>query len=181
MELFRDNFEMGTTNWTATPSGSWAVATDGSMVYASSGASANSTWRAAVAGQTSWTDVQIDARVKITSFPGSSTSYYAGVCARYTSDADYACFALRSDGKIAFRVSGSNTNAADPSTGAIRAGTWYTVRVIARGATVTAFLNNVEIPSGSRVTSGAPAAGRIALGCPGANAVFDDVVVSTPR
>jgi hypothetical protein len=171
---------MGLGNWTAAPSGGWAIATDGTMVYAATGAASNSTWRAAVAGEATWTDVQIDARVKITSFPGSSTSYYAGICARYVSNSSYACFALRSDGKIAFRVSGRNTSAVDPSAGAIRAGTWYTVRVVARGANITAFLNGVEIPSGSRVTSGAPASGRLALATPGANAVFDDIVVTTP-
>jgi hypothetical protein len=180
MELFRDNFEMGAANWTATPSGVWAIAMDGSSVYAATGASANSTWRAGAAGQTSWTDVQIDARVKVTSFAGSSTSYYAGVCARYTSNSSYACFALRSDGKIAFRVNGSNTSSTTPPGGDIQEGTWYTIRVVARGANITAFVNNTEIASGSRVTSGAPASGRLALAAPGTNVVFDDIVVSTP-
>jgi hypothetical protein len=180
MELFRDNFEMGTSNWTATPSGVWAIAMDGSSVYGATNASANSTWRAAAAGETSWTDVQIDARVKVTSFAGSSTSYYAGVCARYTSNSSYACFALRSDGKIAFRVNGSNTSSATPPGGDIQEGTWYTIRVVARGAAITAFVNGTEIASGSRVTSGAPASGRLALAGPGTNVVFDDIVVSTP-
>jgi hypothetical protein len=178
--LFSDNFEMGAGNWTPTPSGAWAIATDGSMVYAATGASANSTWRAGAAGEPTWTDVQIDARVKVTSFAGMSTSYYAGVCARYTSNSSYACFTLRSDGKIAFRVNGNNTASATPAGGDINPGTWYTVRVVARGANITAFLNGTEIASGSRVTSGAPASGRIALAAPGTNVVFDDIVVSTP-
>jgi 3-keto-disaccharide hydrolase len=180
MDLFRDNFEMGAGNWAPTPSGAWAIATDGTMVYAATGAASNSTWRAAVAGEPTWTDVQIDARVKITSFPGSSTSYYAGICARYMSNSSYACFALRSDGKIAFRVNGSNTASATPPGGDIAAGTWYRVRVVARGANITAFINDVEIAAGSRVTSGAPASGRLALATPGTNAVFDDIVVTTP-
>jgi hypothetical protein len=179
MELFRDNFEMGASNWTATPSGVWAIATDGSMVYAATGASATSTWRAAAAGQTTWTDVQFDARVKITSFEGMSTSYYAGICVRYTSNSSYACFALRSQGQVSFRVNGSNEASWNPPM-AITTGRWYTVRVIARGASITGFLDGTEIPSGSRVTSGAPASGRIALASPGTNAVFDDIVVTTP-
>ena len=180
MELFRDNFEMGASNWTGTPSGVWAIATDGSMVYAATGASATSTWRAGAAGETTWTDVQFDARVKITSFEGMSTSYYAGICVRYTSNSSYACFALRSQGQVSFRVNGSNEASWNPPM-AITTGRWYTVRVIARGASITGFLDGTEIPSGSRVTSGAPATGRIALACPGTNAVFDDVVVSTPQ
>jgi len=180
MELFRDNFEMGTSNWTATPSGVWAIAMDGSSVYAATGASANSTWRAVAAGETSWTDVQISARVKVTSFAGSSTSYYAGVCARYTSNSSYACFALRSDGNVSFRVNGSNTSSTAPPGGDIQEGTWYTIRVVARGANITAFVNGTEIASNSRVTSGAPASGRIALAGPGTNVAFDDIVVTTP-
>jgi hypothetical protein len=180
MSLFSDNFEMGTSNWTATPAGVWAIATDGSMVYASTGAQANGNWRAVAAGDTSWTDVQIEARVKVTSFAGSSSSYYAGVCARYTSNSTYACFALRSDGNVAFRVNGSNTSSTAPPGGDIQEGTWYNVRVVARGANITAFLNNMEIASSSRVTSGAPASGRLALATPGTNAVFDDIVVTTP-
>ena len=180
MELFRDNFEMGTSNWTPTPSGVWAIAMDGSSVYAATGASANSTWRAVAAGETSWTDVQISARVKVTSFAGSSTSYYAGVCARYTSNSSYACFALRSDGNVSFRVNGSNTSSTAPPGGDIQEGTWYTIRVVARGANITAFVNGTEIAANSRVTSGAPASGRIALAGPGTNVAFDDIVVSTP-
>jgi hypothetical protein len=179
MELFRDNFEMGTGNWSPTPSANWATAMDGSTVYASTGASATSTWRAAAAGQTTWTDVDITARVKITSFEGMSTSYYAAICARYTSNSSYACFALRSQGQVAFRVNGSNEASWNPPM-AITTGRWYTVRVVARGANITGYLDGTEIPSGSRVTSGAPASGRLALACPGTNAVFDDIVVTTP-
>jgi hypothetical protein len=179
MNLFEDDFEMGTSAWTPTPSGVWATAMDGSTVYAATGASATSTWRAAAAGQTTWTDVDIQARVKITSFEGMSTSYYAAICARYTSNNSYACFALRSQGQVAFRVNGSNEASWNPPM-AITTGRWYTVRVVARGANITGYLDGTEIPSGSRVTGGAPASGRLALACPGTNAVFDDVVVRTP-
>jgi pectate lyase len=180
MELLRDNFEMGTSNWTMTPSGVWSTSMDGSTVLGSMGATGSSAMRAASAGELSWTDVQIEARVKVTSFAGSSSGYYAGVCARYQSTSAYACFALRSNGQIMFRVGSNNTAAATPPGGSITEGTWYSVRVVARGASITAFLNGTEIASGSRVTSGAPASGRIALATPGTNAVFDDIVVTTP-
>jgi hypothetical protein len=124
--------------------------------------------------------VQIDARVKVNSFAGTSSGYYAGICARYQSDSNFACFALRSNGQVMFRVGSSNTAAANPPGGAIQEGTWYNVRVVARGANITAFINNQEIAAGSRVTSGAPTSGRIALACPATNAVFDDIVVTTP-
>jgi hypothetical protein len=185
MELLRDNFEMGTSNWTMTPSGVWATSMDGSTVLGSTGAMGSNAMRSAAAGETTWTDVQIEARMKVTNFAGSSSGYYAGICARYQSASNYACFALRSDGKIMFKVNNSNGPAVDHSGGAIEEGTWYNVRVVARGANITAFLgtttgNMVEIPANGRVTSGAPTTGRIALASPGANAVFDDVVVTTP-
>jgi pectate lyase len=180
MELLRDNFEMGTSNWTMTPSGVWSTSMDGSTVLGAMGATGSSAMRAASAGELSWTDVQIEARVKVTSFAGSSSGYYAGVCARYQSTSAYACFALRSNGQIMFRVGSNNTAGATPPGGSITEGTWYSVRVVARGASITAFLNGTEIASGSRVTSGAPASGRIALATPGTNAVFDDIVVTTP-
>jgi hypothetical protein len=180
MELLRDNFEMGTSNWTMTPSGVWSTSMDGSTVLGSMGATGSSAMRSAAAGELSWTDVQIVARVKVTSFAGTSSGYYAGICARYQSASSYACFALRSNGQIMFRVGSNNTAAATPPGGNIQEGTWYNVRVVARGPNVTAFLNDTEIAAGSRVTSGAPTSGRIALACPGTNAVFDDIVVTTP-
>jgi hypothetical protein len=136
--------------------------------------------RAASAGELTWTDVAIEARVKITSFAGSSSSYFAGVCARYQSSSAYACFMLRSNGQVGFRVNGTNTAASNPPSGSITEGTWYSIRVVAIGPNITAFVNGTEIGAASRVTSGAPTSGRIALFAPGTNAVFDDVRVTVP-
>ncbi len=185
MELLRENFEMGTSAWTMTPSGVWSTSMDGTTVLGSMGATGSSAMRSAAAGELTWTDVQIDARVKVTSFAGTSSGYYAGICARYQSTSSYACFALRSNGQVMFRVGSNNTGAANAPLGAIQEGAWYNVRVVARGANITAFIGTsmatmAEIPAGSRVTSGAPTSGRIALACPGTNAVFDDIVVTTP-
>jgi pectate lyase len=178
--LFFDDFESGTSRWTSTPVGVWATTTDGSTVYAATAAPATSTARLASAGESTWTDVQVDARVKITSFAGTSSAYFAGVCARYQSSSTYACFALRSNGQVMFRVNGANTAASNPPGGAITAGTWYSIRVVAIGSNITAFVNGSEIASASRVASGAPAQGSIALFAPGTNAVFDDVRVTVP-
>lgn len=182
MELFRDDFEMGTASWSPTPAGVWATSMDGSTVYGSTGATGSSAMRAAAAGEPSWTNVQIEARVKITRFAGTSSGYYAGVCARYQSTENYACFALRSNGQVMFRVNGSNTAATSAPGGAITENVWYNVRVVAVGSNITAFVNGTEIASNSRVTAsdGPPASGRIAVASPGTDAVFDDIVVTTP-
>jgi hypothetical protein len=181
MELLRDNFETATGFWTASPAANWARAMDGAgMVYSATGSASNTNWRVAYAGEPSWTDVQVEARVRV-DWIGSGSGYYGGICVRYQSEDATACFALRSNGQVMFRVNNDmNTAAANPPGGAIAENTWYNIRVVARGANITAFVNNMEIMSGSRVTSGAPAMGRIALACPGTNAMFDDVVVTTP-
>jgi hypothetical protein len=178
--LFFDDFESGTSRWTPTPSGVWATTTDGSTVYAATAAQPSSVMRSATAGEPTWTDVTIDARVKITGFTGTSSGYFAGVCARYQSSSTYACFTLRSNGQVGFRVNGSNTVATNPPGGSIVENTWYSVRVVAIGSNITAFVNGTEIDAASRVTSGAPTSGRIALAAPGTNAVFDDVRVTAP-
>ena len=178
--LFFDDFESGTSRWTSTPSGVWATATDGSTVYAVTAAPPSSAVRVASAGESTWSDVAIDARVKVTGFAGTSSSYFAGVCARYQSSSNYACFTLRSNGQVGFRVNGSNTTATTPPGGTIATGTWYSIRVVAIGSNITAFVNGTEINAASRVTSGAPLNGSIALFAPGTNAVFDDVRVTVP-
>ena len=180
MSLFSDNFEMGTSNWSTTGPGTWSTLMDGTTAYAGASAPSNTTWRAATAGEASWTDVQVDARVK-PDWVGSGSGYYAGVCVRYQSEDACACFALRSNGQVMFRVNNdTNTAAANPPGGAIMRNTWYNIRVVARGNAITAFVNGVEIQASSRVTSGAPASGRLALAAPGTNARFDDIVVTTP-
>jgi hypothetical protein len=177
--LFFDDFETGTDGWTPTPSGAWSTLTDGSTVYAATGAPANTSARSATAGDLSWTNVAVDARVKITSFVGFSSSYFAGLCVRYQSASSYACMALRSDGSVAFRVNGSNTASYMPG-GGITTGVWYTLRVVAIGNNITGYVNGAEVPASTRVTSGAPASGMIALSVPATNAVFDDVRVTVP-
>jgi hypothetical protein len=156
------------------------TATDGSTVYAATLATATTAVRSTSAGESTWTDVAIDARVKINGFVGFSSSYFAGVCARYQSSSNYACFALRSNGQVGFRVNGSNGAATNPPGGAITEGIWYSIRVVAIGPNITAFVNGTEIPAASRVTSGAPTSGSIALFAPATNAVFDDVRVTVP-
>ena len=183
MNLFQDNFEMGASNWTNVNAGSamWGIATDGSMVYRSTNAAQNSTFHGTTAGENAWTNVRFQARVKVNSFAGSASDRYAGICVRYRDASNYYCLALRSnDHRVAFRKreGGSGTNTSASST-TFMDNTWYTVRVEAVGANITAFVNDVQIEAGSRITDATVTSGRIALASPGANATFDDVVVTS--
>ena len=71
--LFSDNFQDGNATGWSKSGGTWAVVTDGSLVYRQSGTSADSRARS---GSISWTDYAVQARVKPIAFNGS-TRYVA--------------------------------------------------------------------------------------------------------
>ena len=78
--LFSDNFESGSGNWIAAGPGTDMTASDptsvdGSTVYDL--ACPMSKAYLAAAGNVNWTDVIVQAKVKILSFNGSSSSYYS--------------------------------------------------------------------------------------------------------
>ena len=92
---FCDDFEDGdTVGWTPN-GGTWSVITDGSRVY--QGGNGNSF---SLAGQPAWTDQTITARVKVTQWGGTSTSYRAGIVARATDASNQYVFAIDASGAL---------------------------------------------------------------------------------
>ena len=139
----------------------------------------------AAAGDVSWTNVSVQARIKVLSFNGSSSSYYAGVCARVEDADNYYCVTLRSDAKVAIRgdIGGSSNSLGSSVSYGVAAGTWYTVRLEVVGSTITASINGTPVlpKTGDPAISDASlATGGIALIVDNADAEFDDVSVSTP-
>jgi hypothetical protein len=141
-------------------------------------------------GNVAWTDVSIQARVKIVSFSGSSSSYYAGPCVRVLDADNYYCASLRSDGKVSIRGnvagSGGALTGMTPSSSssssysispAITTGTWYTVKMTVVGPTITLYVNGALVFT---VTDTGIAAGGVGLAINDGEAVFDDVVVTKP-
>jgi hypothetical protein len=180
--LLMDDFEgNGTAMWAANVSSEWSIVTDGTThVEEVMGQSGNSSPHANAAGIVSWTDVAVEAKVKVVSFGSSSTSYFAGPCVRFASLDNYYCAAVRSDGKLAIRarLNGSGTSLATaPSSVTVTTGTWYTVKIVAKGTTITVFLNGTQQIT---TTDSTIPAGGIALTAYNGVAEFDDVVATVP-
>lgn len=180
--LFQDDFESGVADsWTATDPADWQVAagngSDPTAVYQRSGAFTPSS--VSIAGDPSWDDVVMEARINVNAFADSSASTLAGICARVSLPSDYYLLALRGDGRVDLRRVSSyvETILATTSTAVITADTWYTVRLSAVGSNLEAYLNGRLILSASDATY---PSGEIGLQTDNAAAQFDDVLVTTP-
>ena len=170
--LLSENFDDGDADGWSRSGGSWAVVTDGSLVYRQSGTSADAK---AQVGSTTWTDYAVQARVKPTGFNGSAR--HVGVVARAQSMTSFYALALTNTGRLEIikRASGSPVTLAGVAASVVT-GTWYTLRLEASGSTLTGFLNGTPVVS---ATDGAFAAGRVGLATYYASASFDDVLVET--
>ncbi|MFZ5896681.1 MAG: hypothetical protein ACOY0T_36835 [Myxococcota bacterium] len=176
--LFSDDFESGVTRWTTNTTGDWKVVTDGSQVFEESTLSA--TLRTATAGDNAWTDQSVEVRFKILAFGGTSTSYFAGVYARYVDDLNHYCLAVRGDGKYAIRrrVAGSNTTIGSAfSAVPVTVDTWHTLKLEIVGTTLNAYVDGILFHSevDTSLTQG-----RAGIGTTNTSARFDDVVVTRP-
>jgi 3-keto-disaccharide hydrolase len=169
--LFSDDFESGSTsNWSKS-GGTWAIVTDGTKAFQQSDATSENARE--FAGDTSWTDVSVQARVKPTTFGSGGT---AGIDARVGSATKFYRLALVSTGVQLQSVSGSSVTVLGSSTQAISTGTWYTLRLDATGSTIAGYLNGTQFASSSNSTYGT---GRIGLQTLYAAASFDDVTVTS--
>ena len=176
--LFGDDFEDGNANGWVTSGGTWAVATDGTKVYAQTATGTGSTVLLSAAGSVAWTDQIVEARVKATSFGGQSTSYFVALYARFTGPASnnsYYSVLLRSDGKLVIRKGNSSIGSSVSAN--IVTGTWYTVRLECVGSNISAYLNGVLQ---STVVDSSITSGGIAVAMENASAEFDDIKVTTP-
>jgi hypothetical protein len=181
--LFSDNFENGIATWFTNGLGTAMTATDGSTVYEINCPMSKVCLSAN--GNVNWTDVIVQARVKIVSFNGSSSSYYAAVCARVEDANNYYCVTLRSDGNVAIRgdIAGSSGTIGSSASYGVVTGTWYTVQLEVVGSTITASINGTPVlpkAGSSAITDASLTHGGIALAIDNGVVEFDDVVVTTP-
>jgi hypothetical protein len=178
--LFSDNFETGNASqWTPSMPADWQVVADSTLVYKRSGAITSG--NTATAGDPTWRDVIIDARINVVSFVGTTFSYLAGVCGRVnlTTPGNYYCLILREDGRLSIRrsINYSATFLATTNGAVISSNTWYSVRFSLIGTTLTAYLNGTQMLT---TTDSTFASGSIGLTTDGANAEFDDINVTSP-
>src|SRR6185295_264532 len=138
--LFSDNFQSGNANAWSRSSGTWTVVTDGTLVFRQSGTSADSRARA---GSTSWTNYSVQARVKPIAFNGSNR--YVGLIARATNSNHFYYLALTNGNQLVLaRRDGDTSTTLASRSFTVTAGTFYTLRIVAQGSSLTAFVNGTQ-------------------------------------
>ncbi|SCE77725.1 Pectate lyase [Micromonospora coriariae] len=169
--VFTDDFNDGNTSGWSKSGGTWTV--DGSGVLNQS--NAGSSLARQFAGQTSWTDYSVQARVRPVSF--GSSSALVGLAARSSSSTKMYRLALLGSGRAELQaVNGSATTSIGSASLGIGTGSWYTLRIEASGSTIRGFVNGTQIAAGSNSLVGA---GRIGLVTAYASGGFDDVTVDS--
>jgi pectate lyase len=170
--LFTDNFEDGNRDGWTTSGGTWAVATDGSRVLRQSGTSSDARARA---GQTTWDNYTVTARVKATAFNGSNR--FVAVLGRVQSNTSYYYVALRSNNTVELKklVNGSSSTLASTSL-TVSLNTWYTVSLQLSGSSLRSTVNG---GAALTATDSQFARGQIGVATFNASANFDDVAVES--
>ncbi|BCJ58286.1 pectate lyase [Micromonospora endophytica] len=168
--VFTDNFDDGDASGWSKSGGDWAVS-GGAFTQSNTG----SELARQFAGQTAWTDYQVQARVRPTAF--GSSSALVGLAARSSSNTKMYRLALLGSGRAELQaVNGSQVTAIGSASIGISTGTWYTLRIEASGSTIRGFVNGSQIASGS---NSLVSAGRIGLITSYASGGFDDVTVDS--
>lgn len=181
--LFADDFENGSSAWSPTTPIDWSIGTetDTNQVYEQDALS-NDT-RISTAGDIAWTDQAVEVRVKVFDFGGDQSEAFAAVYARYQDLENHYYAALRADGRLAIkaRIDGSDRTLGSSVDPKLTTGVWYTVRLEARGTLIQLFLDGVLWDSVPTQLDQSIPAGAIGVGTSDAQAVFDDVRVTTPE
>jgi pectate lyase len=186
--VFCDTFEDGnlTTNpvWLAT-AGAFSVIDDGgSKVLKQTGSS--EAW--AYSGSATWTDVTIQARVKVLDFMGTSSTNCAGLIARWQGSSNPSYMAsLCAKGTVGIYKGGDLVDETNGTKAAnIVANTWYDLKLKVSGkpGSVSLVLSIDDAPLITITdsdTSKPVTAGYVALGSKKAFSIeYDDVKVSSP-
>jgi pectate lyase len=171
--VFSDDFNDGNASGWSKSGGTWTVVTDGSPAYRQE--NTGSELARAFSGQTSWTDYQLQARVKPLAFNGANR--LVGIALRSESSTRMYRLALVNSGRAELQaVNGSSITVIGSAALGVSTGSWYTLRIDAAGSSIRGFVNGTQVGAG---TNTAYDSGRIALVTAYASAVFDDVSVNT--
>jgi pectate disaccharide-lyase len=178
--LFMDDFETGKT-WDWAGDATHAVVADGATNHVFELNSMMSKQSLAAYTPTGATaDHSIEARVKVLSWNGSSSSYVAALCVRLSGPASFYYLAIQSnDGKLKIKYNnGSNSSIGTSLDGQFAVNTWITLKLSVVGSTLTAYANGVMLgqETDANITSGT----SVGLMVDNARAQFDDVIVRAP-
>jgi len=182
-QVFFEDFENSAERWENSDGTTWSITTDaetGSSVYGNS--EVINEPRIASVTNACFTDVIVEAKVKVLDFPGSSTTYFAGPCLRVESSDDYYVLGIQGNGNVGLiRVSGGSRSSLQSDGSAIPDGeeddVWYTLRLEAVGAALRAYVNGSLVIDDTDSTH---TFGSIGVCTSNADAVFDDISVTLP-
>lgn len=165
--LFSDDFSDGDAAGWRTSGGRWSV-TEASLGQDDVNAEA-----VARAGDQSWTDYSVSARVRPAAYRDAGSS--AGVQARVQGDGSHYYLVTRGDDTVELgRVVGGRTTPLATAAYPTATQLWRSLTLITKGATLTGVVNGEPMLA---ATDTRLARGRAALGTTYAGASFDDVAV----
>jgi hypothetical protein len=178
--LFMDDFEAGVTSkWDFGVAGPPATMMDGTKVVNITETAGDQ--KLGAAGMLSWTNYSVEAKVKVLSFSGTSSSDGVAICARLSGPESFYYLLLSPSDTKALKIkinNGSNSSLSSSlDSSGFAVNTWVTLRLDVQGNVLTAYLNGAI--RGTYTATGADALpmGGIGLMVQRANVEFDDVIV----
>jgi hypothetical protein len=181
--LFMDDFETGMDGWNSASIGTSMLTADGSQVFSIAETAGDQyVW---AAGSLNWTNQSVEARVKVLSFTGTSSSDVAAICARLTDANHFYYFAIQSDGKGKIKIQNNGNSSIGSSIdfgySTTAPPTWYTMRLTLVGSSLT---GSIFSASGTMLATMTVSDSNLTMGAVGlmvqrTSAEFDDVVVRT--
>ena len=138
--LFSDNFEDGnSTGWTAV-SGTWSVVTDGTKVCKRTDTTGTGL---SYAGTSTWDNYTVESRIKI--YNAGATAL-TGILARYSDSSNYYMFRIHegSDKVQLFKNVAGNWAMLQETAMTIDPNTWYTLKLVLNGTSLTGYVDDVQ-------------------------------------
>ena len=168
---FSADFESGNTNGWSKSGGSWSVVADGTQTLRQTNAGSENA--RVFAGESSWSNYTVTARVKPLSFGSGG---FAGLLARSKSSTTFYRLALLPGQAQLQAVNSGSVTVLGTASRTVATGSWYTLALTVNGSTISGTVDGAAVGSAS---SSVAATGRIGLQTGYASAGFDDVRVDT--
>jgi photosystem II stability/assembly factor-like uncharacterized protein len=172
-QLFKDDFEDGNADGWATTGGTWSVVNFDTYEYKQSDDTASSA--ISTAGDSTWTDYTVTARMKVISFNSGTTTGSFAISTRYTDSSNRYIFSFLRSGKLQIKkkVSGVDTVLAETAY-TYSTGTYYNLKIVNSGSNLEFYVNGVLQLT---ATDSSLASGKIAVNSSNASIKVDDVLV----
>jgi hypothetical protein len=185
--LFSETFDPMTGIWDFGLNATHSIMADGAQGMTLFLTEAGGDEGLGAAGSSSWTNISVEAKVKITALTGTSSSDGVGICARLSGSESYYYFVFQAGdmkGKIKINADGHSSLGSSFDAGFVM-NTWMTMRLDvtgtpATGITLTAYVNGTmrytyTVPSTE--TDHLHPMGGMGVMVRKASAQFDDIVV----